>query len=354
VMFFKHSNGSFIRVPQMPNHAVGSPNGGMTVYYIQPPNNGKVTAPPKGFRMITGDPFARSRNTKISSTSPEAYALTFRCWASTAFGDPSNSSPPGGGNYDTVELPKKACPGGIRANIFFPSCWDGKNLDSPDHRSHVAFMQGTVSPAMGIILMGGTCPSTHPVRIPMILFETAWDTRPFNNMWPTDGSQPFVLSQGDPTGYGHHGDYLFGWEDGVLQRAMDTCTDINGVPDQCRALTTQSDAEMNKCVQQPSVNERTEGEYLRALPGCNPIQNGPNPATTIANCAAVSTTGMGGPINTPIITQPITTPNLPITSAPGPLQTRYGQCGGTGWTGPTQCSPPYACTPSNQWYSQCV
>ena len=71
--------------------------------------------------MITGNPMLRARDTRVDTTSPEAYALTFRCWESTSFSDPSNMSPPGGGNYDTVEFPKKKCNGGIRANIFFPS-----------------------------------------------------------------------------------------------------------------------------------------------------------------------------------------------------------------------------------------
>jgi hypothetical protein len=35
---------------------------------------------------------------------------------------------------DTEGLPKAACPGGIRSNILYPTCWDGKNLDSPDHK----------------------------------------------------------------------------------------------------------------------------------------------------------------------------------------------------------------------------
>ena len=78
------------------------------------------------------------------------------------------------------------------ANHRFPTCWDGKNLDSPNHQDHVSY------PETGTFESGGSCPSTHPVRIPMILFETAWDTRQFNSMWPSDGSQPFVLSQGDP------------------------------------------------------------------------------------------------------------------------------------------------------------
>ncbi|KAJ3494373.1 hypothetical protein NLJ89_g10821 [Agrocybe chaxingu] len=46
VMYFKHPNGTFIRVPQMPNHLTGSPDGGMTVYYIPPTDRSKVTAFP--------------------------------------------------------------------------------------------------------------------------------------------------------------------------------------------------------------------------------------------------------------------------------------------------------------------
>ena len=38
---------------------------------------------------------------------------------------------------DTQELPKAQCKGGIRSNLLFPTCWDGVNLDSPDHKSHV-------------------------------------------------------------------------------------------------------------------------------------------------------------------------------------------------------------------------
>ncbi|KAF6759662.1 hypothetical protein DFP72DRAFT_137343 [Ephemerocybe angulata] len=294
VMYFKHPNGSYIRVPQIENAFVGLPHGGMTVYYIQPPTNEKVTAFPKGFRMITGDPMRRSRPA-LDPTSPEAWSLTFRCWESKDFGDPSNSFPPGGGPYDTFELPKKKCPGGIRSNTFFPSCWDGKNTDTPDHSSHVSFMQGTVNPNAGIILMDGACPSTHPVRIPMVFLETVWDTPKFHDVWPTDGSQPLVLSMGDPTGFGHHGDYLFGWEGDALQRAMDNCVDIFGQPETCRdqgGLTLQTDEEMNSCSKSVQVEEVTEGTYLKELPGCNPVQYGPASATLIpdSQCAAVSTT----------------------------------------------------------------
>ncbi|KEY75199.1 hypothetical protein S7711_10495 [Stachybotrys chartarum IBT 7711] len=34
-------------------------------------------------------------------------------------------------------------------------------------------------------------------------------------------------------------------------------------------------------------------------------------------------------------------------------QPPYGWCGGKGWTGPTECIPPYVCRVLNEWMSQC-
>ncbi|KAF8964801.1 cellobiohydrolase I [Flammula alnicola] len=49
-----------------------------------------------------------------------------------------------------------------------------------------------------------------------------------------------------------------------------------------------------------------------------------------------------------------TSPPAPTTSAPGPQQTKYGQCGGQSWTGPTACAAGSTCTVSNPYYSQCL
>lgn len=300
VLYFKHPNGSFIRVPQIPNHVTGHPDGGMTVYYIQPPDLSPVVAFRPGFRMISGNPMLRQSRTSpvagpaIDPQSPEAWSSSFRCWETPGFFDISNSFAPGAGPYDTVHLPKKPCPYGIRANIFFPSCWDGVTLDPPDHSSHVTYLKGTVNPQRGIFLQSGTCPPSHPVRIPLVFYETVWDTAQFTHLWPKDGSQPFVLSMGYPTGFGHHADYVFGWEGDSLQRAMDKCgADILGLPSTCPELIQISDEEMNKCKLAPMVDEVIEGQYLDALPGCNPVQEGPAEATPIPSCTAVSTTGIG-------------------------------------------------------------
>jgi hypothetical protein len=274
-MYFKHPNGTFKRVPQKTNVGLGTAKEGMTVYYILPYSGStKVTAFQKGFRMIVGDAMTRSMN----STNIEAKAVSFRCWEKS-FGD--DESAPGTGK-DTFGFPPKYCPGGIRTNIFFPTCWDGKNLDSPDHKSHVRYPDGTKN---AVDNLSGKCPKSHPVQLPQLFLETVWDTSSFQSIWPSDGSNPLVYSMGDPTGYGQHADYVFGWKDDSLQKAMDAnCGPGRG----CRALTSQTDAEMNKCTLNTRVQEPIDG-WLTALPGCNPLQAGPGRAVPRTGCGAPTT-----------------------------------------------------------------
>lgn len=42
-----------------------------------------------------------------------------------------------GDSTETKSLPEEPCLR-IRTQVYFPSCWDGKNLDSDDHKSHVS------------------------------------------------------------------------------------------------------------------------------------------------------------------------------------------------------------------------
>jgi hypothetical protein len=94
--------------------------------------------------------------------------------------------------------------------------------------------------------------------MPQVLFETVWDTKQFNNKadWPTDGTQPFVWSFGDATGYANHADYVFGWKGAALQNLMDQACVVN-----CPGANpkTQSTAAMNKCTQTPIVKEDING-----------------------------------------------------------------------------------------------
>jgi hypothetical protein len=156
------------------------------------------------------------------------------------------------------------------------------NLDSPDHKSHVAYPVAGPQTFTGNSV-GGACPSTHPIHIPQIMLEVCstfvstcfsyesrristdtssqivWDTTKFNNKadWPTDGSQPFVLSTGDTTGYGQHGDYVFGWKADSLQKAMDSTTQCFGAA--CGGLKTQAIEKANQCSVPKRVIEEQDG-----------------------------------------------------------------------------------------------
>ncbi|KAF2655777.1 hypothetical protein K491DRAFT_598203 [Lophiostoma macrostomum CBS 122681] len=248
VMFFKAKNGTFKRVPIKGNVGFEASSGGMTVYYTPTISNtakASVTAFKKGFRMIIGNPTYRT----------EAQAKQFRQLTYTCLQNANTRT------GETLAFPTKPCPAGIMANVRFPTCWDGVNLDSPDHMSHVAY------PSSGTFETNGPCPSTHPVKVPQLFYEVIWDTTKFNDksLWPTDGSQPFVWSFGDATGYGNHGDYVFGWKGDALQRAMDSNCNIN-----CPTLKTQTIPTGNKCAQQQKVVEDIDG-WLTELPGGMPV-----------------------------------------------------------------------------------
>lgn len=92
------------------------------------------------------------------------------------------------------------CPDGLRTQVYFPSCWDGVNLDSANHQSHMAYPLGGRND-------GGQCPDDHPVPMISIFYEFIFSTGNYANRW-SGGKQPFVWSMGDNTGYGLHGDFV--------------------------------------------------------------------------------------------------------------------------------------------------
>lgn len=80
--------------------------------------------------MLTGDPTRRTADPILKRSN------CYRCYTGPNFGG-DTAAPCMDSKLDTVALPPAPCKGGIRSNIIFPTCWDGKNLDSPDHKSHV-------------------------------------------------------------------------------------------------------------------------------------------------------------------------------------------------------------------------
>lgn len=189
-LMFLYPNGTTEIVPQV---------GGMLAYYLlytDPTNTSEqIVAFPENFRMIAGDNFQRNFTWPVpdppksdwsgdmeSQFSLQQHALGFNCL--------NYAKAPEASLYRHF-LPSKDyldanCADGIRLELMFPSCWNGIDTDSKNHKEHMAYPTE---------VMTGTCPDGFNTRVPSLFFETIWNTDAYNGV---DGQ--FVLSNGDPTG----------------------------------------------------------------------------------------------------------------------------------------------------------
>ncbi|KAB5594541.1 WSC domain containing protein [Ceratobasidium theobromae] len=258
-------------------------NGGLLVYYLQRGDAERLNggpglkAFPEGFKMITGNPFSRSKKFATETGSQAELRERATKWACLRYTNPNVQS------YEGYGFPTTDCEAGFQARLHMPSCWDGKNVDSADHVSHTAYLDR---------LDNGKCPDTHPVPLMHLFYEVTWDVTAFASRWTAADGWPFVYANGDPTGYGWHGDFQNGWDTQALQTAIDKCNDpsndtINGVIDACQYLTLQTADTAKTCKATPERAETIDGK-LAKLPGCNPLQYGPGDAAlyTDANCPA--------------------------------------------------------------------
>ncbi|KAG6127989.1 hypothetical protein E4U22_005436 [Claviceps purpurea] len=218
--------------------------GGMLAYYLLYGNN--VTAFPKGFQMVAGSNTRRTYTVgdasqpdppksdwaglgQTTQSALEQRAIGFNCL--------NYAKAPEGTLY-RHKLPDKSyldanCANGVRFELMFPSCWNGRDLDSENHKDHMAYPD---------LVMDGHCQPTHPVRVPSLLFEIIWDTTVFKNR-----NGRFVLSNGDVTGYGLHGDFVTGWEPDFLQSAIQTCTNDSGRIQDCPLFHVVDEATATSC-----------------------------------------------------------------------------------------------------------
>jgi hypothetical protein len=143
-LYFEHANGSFEEVSQ----GVGT-----VVYYLGRGNVSIIKPFPPGFRMLSGNAMARSYDsvtlTAPTGGRPIADRVSFACISSK------------GGSPQTHNITNTDCDGGLRAQINFPSCWDGKNLYM-QNQSHVAYMSQ---------IDNGVCPPSHPIQFVHLFFE---------------------------------------------------------------------------------------------------------------------------------------------------------------------------------------
>jgi len=84
----------------------------------------------------------------------------------------------------------------------------------------------------------------------------------------------WVLSFGDTSGFGMHGDFANGWDTTLLQEAIDQCNvDEFGI-EHCPAFSKWNNTQVPPCMPSglyPNENVGLDKQNLTALPGCNPI-----------------------------------------------------------------------------------
>ncbi|MEU8386719.1 MULTISPECIES: DUF1996 domain-containing protein [Micromonospora] len=95
------------------------------------------------------------------------------------------------------------CPSGtmLESYLDFPQCWNGRDLDSPDHKSHLAYP------------VNQACPSTHPVHVPKLRQVLRYPV--------TGDPSRFRLASGP--GYTMHGDFFNAWPVAELARRVQDC-----------------------------------------------------------------------------------------------------------------------------------
>jgi hypothetical protein len=78
--------------------------------------------------------------------------------------------------------------------------WDGKGLDSPNHKAHMAYADN------------GVCPADHPVALPQLVLIVRYGVNGSGNVVAASGGQ-----------YSGHADFVNAWDEAELTRLVDYC-----------------------------------------------------------------------------------------------------------------------------------
>ncbi|KAF2629663.1 hypothetical protein BU25DRAFT_321993, partial [Macroventuria anomochaeta] len=264
-LFWNGNNTGFYRVPEK----------AAKIYYKSGDGSAwaNVTEFPEDFNMIAGDPLKRSDGDNPGG-------IRWACHQPDGRDDKifTNNFPTG----------FQSCNYGFATEVTFPSCWNGQKLNPSDPSAHMAY------PTNGGVGLEN-CPTTHrAARFPTIFIEFWYDISSFDGQY-SSSSSPWILSNGDPTGYSMHADFLNGWEKGVLAKAT-------GETGGCNCGCSCGNDEMKQCFGTDNVNDDGDSNFKQCsaspsdattrydkLPGCNPIQSGPARATVASGTGCDAT-----------------------------------------------------------------
>jgi hypothetical protein len=169
-----------------------------------PQYEGKAIALPNGLRFIFGwDP--------TGTSAVRTGSAWFNCDGPTAVA----------ARYTSIPAAMANCPAGNRfgAVIQAPNCWDGRNLDSADHRSHVAYASYG---SWGYL----KCDAAHPYVIPQFTLGAWYSVAPGDDTSKWHFSSDEMVPGAVP-GYTFHADWFGAWDNTIMAMWMDNCINKN-------------------------------------------------------------------------------------------------------------------------------
>ncbi len=144
---------------------------------------------PTGLKMVVGSDFKGGYTQGMRTD--EGRQISFSC---------GTSNP--GRAYLVEALDDCAVGATLYIAVVFPDCWDGKNLDTPDHRSHVAY--GSYG-SWGYL----RCPVSHPYNMTNLTVKPEYTVTAALKASGRLSSDEMNPSR--PAGWSIHFDYWEGW-----------------------------------------------------------------------------------------------------------------------------------------------
>ena len=125
----------------------------------------------------------------------------------------------------STSIPECTAPDRLRMDIFFPSCWNGVDLDSGNHKDHMAYPVNTGGPS------GTVCPETHPVPIIRVSFHYAYGVKPevyepktrSSRGWKLASDMYTITTGANAGGISLHGDWFNAWHPEALEAVLSSC-----------------------------------------------------------------------------------------------------------------------------------
>lgn len=277
----------------------------MNVYYFFEPTDDEIKAFPIGLQMVAGDASLRTcpdfgGELQLDGSKPVQPSMwtcprsdyNVPAWPSASESDGSkagiadpNAQGQGQG-FPFAECDGYASP--LRQDVHMPSCYD-PSKDLTDYKNNMVYP--TVNMATG----KQNCPEGF-VHVPHLFYEMYWNTPVFKDRWtPGQGSQPFVLANGDLTGCSSHADFLAAWEPETLQHIIDTCNAGDEGMDKCGGVTVRDRSGSCDAATQPvQAQAKIASTSMNALPGNNPLAGwGVGSSANVPSTGSGSSSGSG-------------------------------------------------------------